>query len=279
MKTPIFTTARSLLLGLGLASSAIAQTTTDATTTSGSTTSGTTTSGTTTSGTTSTQGTGVFVYELKFKHVDGFNVDFWGGGYVIVPATGGVGSAILTAIDDGIKEYTAASGSVAFYFAKSRDKRYSVVAMGNGTPGGNAAVLSMQAYGESNHSISVETDVATLKVKAAKTMKGFAQASQDESSVSSLSTDGTVGFVEFSEMKLEIDEEMTNRINEDYNANVSDGFTELENEIKRRGYVARSTGTTTSGTTTSGTTTSGTTTSGTTTGGPSGGTDGTGAGS
>lgn len=265
------------LTALGLSTTLPAQ---ESTTTGGSTTSGSTTSGSTTGGTTggsTATGTGVFVYELKFKHLEGFNVDFWGGGWVVVPATGGVGSAVLTAIDDGRKEYVEASGSVAFYFAKTREKRYTVVAMGNGTPGGNAAVLSMQAFGESNHGISINTEVATIKVKAAKVMRGYAQASQDESGDSTLSTDGTVGFVEFSEMKLDIDEDMTNRMNEKFGGDVGRAYTELVAEVQRRGYVERDDGGTGTGTGT-GTATGGSTTAGSTTGGPSGGGDGTGSG-
>lgn len=263
------------LTALGLSTSLPAQ---DATTTGGETTAGSTTSGSTTGGTTggsTATGTGVFVYELKFKHLEGFNVDFWGGGWVVVPATGGVGGAVLTAIDDGRKEYVEASNSVAFYFAKTREKRYTVVAMGNGTAGGAEPLLSMQAFGESNHGISINTEVATIKVKAAKIMRGYAQASQDESGDATLSTDGTVGFVEFSEMKLDLDEDMTNRMNEKFGGDVGRAYTELVAEVQRRGYVERGDDGTGTGT---GTATGGSTTAGSTTGGPSGGGDGSGSG-
>lgn len=263
------------LLALALVTSAPAQeATTGGDTTAGTSTAGT---GTGTAGSTAT-GIGVFVYKLDFKHLEGFNVDFWGGGYVVVPATGGVGSAVLTAVDDGRKEYVAAASSVAFYFAKSRDTRYSVVAMGNGTPGGNSAVLSMQAFGESNHTLSVNSELVTIKVKAAKTMRGYAQASEDESSDPLIETDGTVGFVEFSEMKLEFDDDLTARMNRNFGGDVGRAFEEIVNEVERRGFVERDDGGTGTGTGTSGTSTGGSTTAGSTTGGPSGGGDGTGSG-
>jgi hypothetical protein len=265
------------LCAFAISTSALAQeATTGGTSTEGNTTGGTT-GGAATAGSTAS-GIGVFVYKLDFKHLEGFNVDFWGGGFVVVPATGGVGSVVLTAVDDGRKEYVAAPGSAAFYFARSRDKRYSVVAMGNGTPGGNSAVLSMQAFGESNHSLTITTELVTLKVKAAKTMRGYAQASEDESSDPLIQTDGTVGFVEFSEMKLEFDEDFTQRLNRTQGGDVGRAFEEVVNEVERRGFVERSDGGTGTGTGTgtSGTSTGGTATAGTATGGPSGGGDGSG---
>jgi hypothetical protein len=53
------------------------------------------------------------------------------------------------------------------------------------------------------------------------------------------STDGTVGFVEFSEMTLTFDESLTKRMNEDFNGDVATAFTELQNVVKRKGFVER----------------------------------------
>jgi hypothetical protein len=279
MKTPIslftswlgVTASLLVLTGMVGAQTATTGTATAGTTTAGTATAGTATAGTATGGTTGTNetNTGVFVYELSFKHREGFNVDFWGGGFVVVPAIGGTGSVILTAIDNGKKEYVLGSNSVDFYFAKTREKRFSVVAMGSGAPGGEAPVFAMQAFGESNYGITIQNQISTLKVKAAKLMKGYAQASQDEGLLTAPSSDGTVSFVEFSEMKLEFDDKLTDRMNERFGGAVGTAFTELEAEVKRRGYVLRATGTTgtaTAGTTTAGTATAGTATAGTTTG-------------
>jgi len=203
--------------------------------------SSTTTTPTTTTTTPTTSTNGVIIYELSFKHVAGFNVDFYEGGYVVVPATGGgKGSAIFTAMDSGKKVYWKFADTVNFYPAKTDDDRYTVISLA----GGSDAVVGMLAYGKANHTIKINNTLFSLSLHAAESLRGMAQASRDESSPTKQPKDGTIGFVEFSEMKLNLDERETDRSN-DKAESVSTAFTRLETKLKGKGYVDAAGSTTT----------------------------------
>jgi hypothetical protein len=169
---------------------------------------------TTTPAPTTTPQSAVLIYELEFKHVAGFNVSFWRGGYVVVPAIGGTGDAVFTAFDKR-KEYYLQSGKVAFYPANTDDQRYSIVAMSGGSVGANEPLLSMQSFGKVDSTISAKTENYEIKARAAKVLHGMALASRDESKLPAANQpkDGTLSFIEFSEMNLRLDEELTNRLN------------------------------------------------------------------
>lgn len=55
-------------------------------------------------------------------------------------------------------------------------------------------------------------------MKTARTLHGIAQAAYDESTATTKPTNGTLGFVEFSEMKLVLDESETSRVNDNSRA-------------------------------------------------------------
>lgn len=187
------------------------------------------------SGGTPTQGggAGILVYDLKFKHIAGFGIDFFEDGYVVVPATGGDGSVIFLGSENGKRVYTRQEG-VKFFPARTRDERYSVITM-TGTTG---ATVSMQAYGKADDKLKAAGKDYVITVKAARTMQGLAQAAYDESKSTTLPTDGTMGFVEFTEMKLSLNTHETNSANEQART-VDSTMDNLEDIAKnQKGYTA-----------------------------------------
>lgn len=184
-------------------------------------------------------GTGVLVYDINFKHLAGFGIDFFEDGYVIVPATGGDGEVIFMGREHGQRIYSKQSG-VKFFFAKSRTERYSVITMS----GSSGATVSMQAYGKADDKLKAEGEDYTITVRASRTLHGLAQAARDETAATTTDTDGSTGFVEFAEMKLSLNSRETDRANRDA-MTVANKATELETAVSRRGYSKLSAGTTT----------------------------------
>ena len=239
--------------------------------------SSTTPTTTTPTTTTTPSTTGVLIYELNFEHLAGFNIDFWKGGYVVVPGIGGTGTVVLTGKNDfGGKIFRQFASSAYFFQAKRKNGRSSIIQMTGGTIGTASPLVSMQAFGDVSGSITLESPTFTLRVDAAKSLHGLALASLDESLLpgatttttgtgttavtttipSQKPTDGTLGYIEFAEMKLDLDSGKTEKANK-AGLGVSDAVTtEVINVLKLKGYLdASSTSTGTTGGTTGGTTT------------------------
>lgn len=203
--------------------------------------------------------TGVLIYELSFKHTEGFNVDFWDEGYIIVPAVGGEGSALFTATDNGRRTFRSFSSSVSFFNAKDKHHSYSVMAMAGTSP----SIVCIHAYGRADDKLKANGPNYSITVRAADTLKGMAQASRDESTLALTDQprDGTLGFLEFAEVKATLDQSLTDLANEDASS-VESMFDYLKKVLTRRGFVEEA-DTTDDGTTDDGTT-DGTTTDDTT---------------
>lgn len=173
---------------------------------------------------------GVLVYDLKFKHLAGFGIDFFEDGYVVLPATGGTGEVVFLGRDHGKRIYSKQTGVKAFP-AYTRDDKFTVVTM----TGSSGASLSMHAYGKSDDKIKASTPTVSISVHGARTLHGLAQAALDESSSTTKAADGTSGFVEFAEMKLSLNEEETAKAN-DRSLSVTDAMKVLVTKVSARGY-------------------------------------------
>ncbi len=182
---------------------------------------------------------GVLVYNLNFKHIAGFGIDFFEDGYVVVPATGGDGEVVFLGVDKHKRVYSRQSG-VKFFSGHTRDDRFSVVSMA-GTTG---ASLSIQAYGKADDKLKANGPTYSITVKAAKTLHGLAQAAYDESKATTQPTDGTLGFVEFAEMKMAVDSKETDKSNEN-SWTTTTTMDELIKVLEGRGYTKLDLGTTT----------------------------------
>lgn len=193
---------------------------------------------------------GVLVYNLNFKHLAGFGIDFFEDGYVVLPATGGAGEVLFLGRDSGKRIYSKQTG-VKSFVGKTREETYTVVTM-NGTSG---ASLCMHAYGKADDKVKANTPTVSISVKTARTLHGIAQAAYDESTATTKPTNGTLGFVEFSEMKLVLDEGETSRVN-DNSLSVVDAMKTLVTKVTARGYSELKLTTATTTTTTTGNSTS-----------------------
>jgi hypothetical protein len=220
---------------------------------------------------------GVIIYELNFKHVAGFNISFWDGGYIIVPAAGGTGSAIFTSSNRGRRELNEFANVVGFYPANTDNQNFTIIALngGSGTataptspatpaptpPDGNNtnppapptttpvvsptsdALVAMQAFGEVNQTVSTRTERIELRVRVADKLRGMAMATRDESQLSEQqrARDGTSGFIEFAEMNLDLDRQLTNQQN-DSGATVTTATAEIRRRLQLAGFSSASGG-------------------------------------
>lgn len=241
----------------------------------------------------------VVVYKVNFEHVDGFNLEFFDGGYFVAPALGGSGTFVLTARVDGRKTVTSSAGTGSFFHGVDEGgKRMTVVSATGGD--GSTSTSTYVAFGEVTGSVEIVTSLATYKVKVARKLEGQAIAVGDESgttttttdsssgdsttdtttttttdtttstttttssSTTTSSTDGTVGFAHISKMTLNLDDGHTKAANEK-ELSVSDTAAALVTELKQKGYVDPSDTTTDSDTDTGNTTDTSTSTTTTTT--------------
>lgn len=181
----------------------------------------------------------VVVYSLEFKHKDGFNVEFFHGGYVVAPLLGGAGTFLLTAFDEGRRVLDASPGSGNYFLAKKGDKRYNVIAatVGGGATGGTASTGpggSYIAYGEVGRTLTLQTPTNRLRVRIADTLTGRSLAADDEGGKVKL--DGSVGTANFSDLKLKLDEKLT----KDYNQrglSVEEAAAEVTRILNWQGYA------------------------------------------
>lgn len=243
----------------------------------------------------------VVVYSVDFKHEDGFNIDFFDGGYFVAPALGGSGTFILTSQDKGRKTLSSSAGTGNFFHGlDEHEKRISVVSASGGD--GSTSVASYVAFGDVSGTVEIVTTDATYKIKVAKKLKGHAIAAssaENTTSVSSTSasdgststgtsttttttdttgtgsssasssttiSDGTIGFANVSSMSLTFDDGHTKRSNK-LDQSVSEASASLVLELQQKGYVDESSSSSSSSST--GTSTSTGTTTTTTTAVPS----------
>lgn len=180
-------------------------------------------------------GAQVLVYKIEFKHLDGFNVDFYQGGYLIAPALGGDGTFLLTAIEGGRRVLDTSPGSGRFFFGNSSSKRYNGVAatVGGGEEGTTAGGAYV-AYGTASSTVTLRTPLSRLKLKLAKTLHGQAVAANDEEGENKLN--GSVGSANLSEMTLRLDEGLTETYNGD-GLSVADAAARVTTLLIRQGWA------------------------------------------
>jgi hypothetical protein len=153
----------------------------------------------------------VVVYQLEFTHEDGFNVDFYNGGYLVAPILGGDGSFLLTAVENGRRVLDVSPGAGSYFLGRDGDRRYNVVAatVGSGT---NTARGSYVAFGDVKKDIAIRTPTARIRFRLAERLEGYAVAADDEAGT--VRINGSVGTANFSALKLSLDERLTKNYNE-----------------------------------------------------------------
>jgi hypothetical protein len=174
----------------------------------------------------------VVVYSVEFEHKDGFNVEFFHGGYVVAPLLGGAGTFLLTAFDGGRRVLDTSPGSGNYFLAKNGDKRYNVVAatVGTGSTGPGGSYI---AYGEVNRTLFLQTPTSKLRLRIAGTLTGKSVAADDEGG--EVKFDGSVGTANFSSLKMALDDTLT----KDYNKrglSVEEAAAEVTRMLRWKGY-------------------------------------------
>jgi hypothetical protein len=154
----------------------------------------------------------VIVYRLEFKHTDGFNVDYYTGGYLAAPLLGGSGNFLLTAIENGRRVLDTSSGSGSYFLARSGDKRFNVVSATVGSGAESSANGSYVASGETKRTVGIVTPTGTYRIKVASVLKGESIAADDEGG--EVKFNGTVGTANFSDLTLYFEEGLTQEYNE-----------------------------------------------------------------
>lgn len=176
----------------------------------------------------------VVVYRLEFKHQDGFNVDYYTGGYLAAPLLGGTGNFILTAIENGRRVLDASPGSGTYFLARSGDKRYNVVSATIGSGADSSANGSYVASGEAKRTINIVTPTGTYKIKLATVLKGESLAADDENGT--VKFNGTVGTADFSDLTLYFEEGLTKEYNND-GFSLEETATRLTRLLRWRGFA------------------------------------------
>lgn len=176
----------------------------------------------------------VVVYRLEFKHKDGFNVDYYTGGYLAAPLLGGTGNFILTAIENGRRVLDASPGSGTYFLARSGDKRYNVVSATIGSGTDSTASGSYVASGETSRTVNIVTPTGTYRIKLASILKGESIAADDEDG--EVKFDGTVGTADFSDLTLYFEEGLTTQYNND-GFTLEETATRLTRLLRQRGFA------------------------------------------
>lgn len=175
----------------------------------------------------------VLVYTLHFQKERGVNYHFYESGYFVVPLLGGEGTFILTTTEDG-RRYTVAPGAGRLFTAVTKGKSQSVL---SATTGGGTAEGAIVAMGDIDKTVRVNNPLVKLTAQVAASLNGYAISADDESEVEEIAIDGTLGSAGFSQVKLQLDDEETRRMNQRAYT-IAQATEQLELQLQRKGYAA-----------------------------------------
>lgn len=180
----------------------------------------------------------VVVYRLEFKHRDGFNVDYYNGGYLAAPLLGGSGNFLLTAVENGRRVLDTSSGSGAYFLARDGDKRYNVISATVGSGAEDTTGGSYVAYGPVDRTLDFATPTSKYKIRVAGKLKGESIAADDEGGEAKFN--GSVGTANFSDLTVHLDEGLTKEYNEK-GYSLEEVTTRLTRLLRWRGYATPAT--------------------------------------
>ncbi|MCB1225238.1 MAG: hypothetical protein KDK99_05450 [Verrucomicrobiales bacterium] len=175
----------------------------------------------------------VVAYEVEFIHRAGFNGDFFNGGYFIAPALGGEGTFVFTTLERGRRILETTHGTGSFFTGVTSSGKYQTVVSASASSSEGTVRASYLAFAEATRWITLTTPEAITRLKLATRLHGESIAALDEGGTTAL--DGSTGFLNFSEMRLTLDETLTKQINE-AGLTTADAVTRATTRLKRRGY-------------------------------------------
>jgi hypothetical protein len=177
----------------------------------------------------------VLVYRMAIEPIQSVNLDFYTGGYFVVPADGGEGSFIFTKKGKGEKAFVTTGTGTLFTGVTENGVRKSVVRATNGSSG--EAKSSYMAYGSADQMTRLSTPEIYYYTEIAPKLIGQALAS---STGSDPETPKEIGFTGIFEWRLAWDKKQTDSANKAGNT-VAETITSLETMLKDQGYNAEDT--------------------------------------
>jgi hypothetical protein len=174
----------------------------------------------------------VLVYKADIGGAKGINFHTFDGGYVVAPLLGGAASFLLTSSEDGRTYTESPDGGQLFTAVSGSGDQKAVV---SATTGSGTASGTLVAIGDINHVIKVNSRTLNLAAKVAKSLNGTLVSADDEGESTTTAVDGSIGSAGVADLKLVLDEDLTNGANKD-GLTVAEAIEQAKLELERRGY-------------------------------------------
>jgi hypothetical protein len=171
----------------------------------------------------------VVIYRISFSDLEDYNVDFYDGGYLVTPILGGTPSLILVnrAPDLGAT-YTSAVSGGEFFVGLDSQKRLLATFTCRGKE-----TSALCAFGPVQSSLRLKSSSFDLQVRVARLLTGGLIAASSEGGQKG--PDGTSGFAQHSQVKLEIDDALTSEANT-FGGLIGDGVSVINGFLESHGY-------------------------------------------
>ncbi len=183
-------------------------------------------------------GAQVLVYEIEFvKKEHGINYHPFDGGFFVAPLLGGSGSFLLKSTDGG-RSFAESDDSGRLFTAVDGKEKKAVISATTGGSGTSEGALV--AIGKIDHHLKVNSPTVSLSVRVAGSLSGTAVSADDESTASTVASDGSIGSAGVSSIHMNLSESWTNYANK-RGYSVSQTVAELVLELGRQGYQPETT--------------------------------------
>ncbi len=151
----------------------------------------------------------------------------------MVPALGGTGTLILFDQSGGNRQYVLAQDSARMFIAiKNRTTRRAVFSAFANTGATEAFYMAM---GTLTETIRAYTATAEFTTRVAGKLEGQVQVAGDESDISSIAEDGSIGFAGTVKLRGDFQKRRTRRANE-LGQDVAAAVTDLIDYLERHGF-------------------------------------------
>ncbi len=172
----------------------------------------------------------VLVYQMDFSKTGrSINFEIYDRAYFVVNGLGGDGTFIVTYRENGRDFYLQSEGSGELFFAVRPGSEKAVI---RATADNGTAQSQYLLIGDLSSKISVNLRGQHVTLAVSPFLRGSALASDSEADVDFLSSDGSLGFAGFADIKAFLDRSRTrdaNKANLDVSATVTNLITALEN--------------------------------------------------
>ncbi len=177
----------------------------------------------------------VVIFRMEFKNTGtNINYSFYDEGYVVAPAVGGSPTYLFMFRDEtGMNKYTKFVDFGEYFVALNRTSRRAVLAADADS---EVNLFALQAVGEPNIKLKVDSAGFVAAVETPMTLEGFVLSSDDESELPFDDSVGNLGYAGSSTVKAFLQRDKTDRANEDLQS-VAAAVVSLEADLQRRGFT------------------------------------------